>query len=179
MKGVLLNAVEEAVSAEWGEQMWDELLTACGLDGAYTALGNYPDAELVALARAAAERLDCSVDDVQRTLGRLTFKPLMTRYRRFPEAPTSLRELPPSPSLPSSPLPLPPLGAPSSAPDPRPPPPARASPPSLPLPVASKAVVPEPSSKGQCATKPSGWAEAIPPATSRSARSRVEKPAKR
>lgn len=92
MKGVLLNAVEEAVSAEWGEQMWDELLTACGLDGAYTALGNYPDAELVALARAAAERLDCSVDDVQRTLGRLTFKPLMTRYRRFPEAPTSLRE---------------------------------------------------------------------------------------
>ena len=126
MKGVLLNAVEEAVSAEWGEQMWDELLTACGLDGAYTALGNYPDAELVALARAAAERLDCSVDDVQRTLGRLTFKPLMTRYRRFPEAPTSLRELPPSPSLPSSPLPLPPLGAPSSAPDPRPPPPADA-----------------------------------------------------
>lgn len=92
MKGVLLNAVEEAVSARWGEQMWDELLTACDLEGAYTALGNYPDAELIALAHAAADRLGCSVDDVQRTLGRLTFKPLMARYAGFPEAPTSLRE---------------------------------------------------------------------------------------
>lgn len=42
MKGVLLNAVEEAVSARWGEQMWDELLTACDLEGAYTALETTP-----------------------------------------------------------------------------------------------------------------------------------------
>ncbi|WP_176562072.1 heme NO-binding domain-containing protein [Mycolicibacterium palauense] len=92
MKGVLLNAVEEAVSRRWGEEMWDDLLDTCGLDGAYTALGNYPDSELVAVARAAADRLGCSVDDVQRTLGRLTFGPLMSRYTGFPEAPTSLRE---------------------------------------------------------------------------------------
>ena len=60
MKGVLLNAVEEAVSREWGEGMWDDLLTDCGLEGAYTALGNYSDAELSALAHAAADRLDSS-----------------------------------------------------------------------------------------------------------------------
>ncbi len=92
MKGVLLNAVEDAVSSQWGEQMWDELLTTCDLQGAYTALGNYPDAEFVALAHAAAGRLGCSGDDVLRTLGRLTFEPLMSRYTGFAETPASLRE---------------------------------------------------------------------------------------
>lgn len=26
MKGVLMNVVEEAVSGEWGDDMWDDLL---------------------------------------------------------------------------------------------------------------------------------------------------------
>ena len=92
MKGVLFNAVEEAVSREWGEEMWDDLLIASGLEGAYTALGNYPDAELVALAGAAADRLSSPVDDVLRVLGRLSFGPLLSRYARFPREPTSVRE---------------------------------------------------------------------------------------
>jgi hypothetical protein len=92
MKGIVFNVVEEAVSQEWGEQTWDALLLDCGLEGAYTALGNYPDADLLALARAAAVRLDCSVDDVLRTLGRLTFAPLWARYRSSADAPESMRE---------------------------------------------------------------------------------------
>ncbi|MBX7433099.1 heme NO-binding domain-containing protein [Mycobacterium sp. Y57] len=96
MKGVLFNAVEEAVTREWGEEMWDDLLVSSGLEGAYTVLGNYPDAELVALADSAADRLNTSVDDVLRTLGRLTFKPLMTRYTSSVEVPTSLREFLPN-----------------------------------------------------------------------------------
>lgn len=92
MKGVLFNAVEEAVSREWSEDLWDDLLIAADLDGAYTALGNYPDAQLVALANAAAERLNSPVEDVLRTLGRITFKPLFARYGGLLEEPTSLRE---------------------------------------------------------------------------------------
>ena len=92
MKGVLFNVVEEAVSREWGEEMWDDLLTACDLEGAYTALGNYPDDELVALANAAADRLDSSVEDVLRVLGRIAFGPLKARYKGFLETPTSVRE---------------------------------------------------------------------------------------
>ncbi|OAN34468.1 heme NO-binding domain-containing protein [Mycolicibacterium iranicum] len=96
MKGVLLNVVEEAVSHEWGEEMWDDLLADCGLDGAYTALGNYPDSELVALAGAAAIRLGLPIETVFRVLGRLSFAPLFARYTQHLEAPTSLREFLPS-----------------------------------------------------------------------------------
>lgn len=92
MKGVLFNVVEEAVSREWGEQMWDDILSACNLEGAYTALGNYADDELVMLVTAAAERLGCTVDEVLRTLGRLTFAPLNSRYSGFTTTPTSVRE---------------------------------------------------------------------------------------
>ncbi|OKH68343.1 hypothetical protein EB72_01145 [Mycobacterium sp. SWH-M1] len=91
MKGVLFNVVEDAVSQQWGEEMWDALLLDCELDGAYTALGNYPDAELVALARAAAVRLDQSVDDVLRILGRFAFPPLLARYRSEEQPPVSMR----------------------------------------------------------------------------------------
>lgn len=91
MKGVLFNVVEEAVSREWGEPMWDALLLDCELDGAYTALGNYPDGELVALARAASVRLDQSVDDVLRILGRLAFRPLLARYKSAEQPPASMR----------------------------------------------------------------------------------------
>jgi hypothetical protein len=96
MKGVLFNVVEEAVSREWGEDMWDDLLAAADLDGAYTALGNYPDAQLVALANAAADRLNSPVEDVLRTLGRITFEPLFSRYAGFREEPASLREFLPT-----------------------------------------------------------------------------------
>ena len=58
MKGVLFNAVEEAVSREWGEDMWDDLLDAANVDGAYTALGNYPDEQLVALAEGLSTQLE-------------------------------------------------------------------------------------------------------------------------
>ncbi|CAN5561592.1 heme NO-binding domain-containing protein [soil metagenome] len=96
MKGVLFNAVEEAVSREWGEDLWDDLLVAADLDGAYTALGNYPDAQMIALASAAADRLNRPVEDVLRTLGRITFEPLLSRYTGVLKGPTSLREFLPT-----------------------------------------------------------------------------------
>jgi hypothetical protein len=96
MKGVLFNAVEEAVSREWGEDMWDDLLIAANVDGAYTALGNYPDEQLVALVNAAAERLNAPLEDVLRTLGRITFVSLLTRYRGYLGQAASVREFLPT-----------------------------------------------------------------------------------
>ncbi|MBX7455866.1 heme NO-binding domain-containing protein [Mycolicibacterium sp. 3033] len=96
MKGVLFNIVEDAVSQQWGARMWDDLLLDCDLEGAYTALGNYPDAELVALAGAAAARLGRSPDDVLRMLGQLAFEPLLSRYRGPEEPPDSVRSFLPT-----------------------------------------------------------------------------------
>ena len=92
MKGVLMNVVEEAVSQEWGEDMWDDLLADAEVEGAYTALGNYSDDELMDLAEAASGRLSVPVEDVVRVLGRLSFAPLSNRYPAFAAAAGSLRE---------------------------------------------------------------------------------------
>lgn len=80
MKGVILNVVEEVVSEQFGEDTWDDLLADAGLDGAYTALGNYDDAELAALVRAASRRLRTTDEDVLRLVGRLGFQHLARRY---------------------------------------------------------------------------------------------------
>jgi hypothetical protein len=58
MKGVLFNIVEDVVSEHLGDAVWDQLLEDAGVDRGYTALGNYPDAEMTALIKAAAQTLD-------------------------------------------------------------------------------------------------------------------------
>jgi len=70
MKGIIFNAVEEAVTELHGADTWDELLERAGLDGAYTALGNYPDDELFTLVGAASALTEQATDDVLRILGR-------------------------------------------------------------------------------------------------------------
>ncbi len=91
-----MNVAEEAVTREWGEEMWDDLLAASDLDGAYTSLGTYSDTDILALASAAADRLASPVDDVVRILGRLCFKPLATRYPACLKGPASVREFLPT-----------------------------------------------------------------------------------
>ena len=56
VKGVIFNILEEVVSTQMGEDAWDGLLDAAGLEGAYTSLGSYPDAEILALVSAAAHQ---------------------------------------------------------------------------------------------------------------------------
>ncbi len=92
MKGVLFNVVEEAITSAWGRQTWDDLLNACALEGSYTPVGSYPEADLVTLVNALAGRMNSTTDDVMRTLGRLSFEPLLSRAPALVCEPTSLRE---------------------------------------------------------------------------------------
>jgi hypothetical protein len=43
LKGIMFDLLEATVSATHGAHVWDDLLEATGLTGAYTTLGNYPD----------------------------------------------------------------------------------------------------------------------------------------
>jgi hypothetical protein len=52
MKGVIFQLLEKAVVDEHGADAWDELLADAEVEGVYTSLGNYPDAELIALVAA-------------------------------------------------------------------------------------------------------------------------------
>jgi len=57
MKGVVFNLLERLVARDFGEDTWDALLDASGLDGVYTSLGSYPDEHLGKLVGAASEAL--------------------------------------------------------------------------------------------------------------------------
>ncbi|TNF35311.1 MAG: heme NO-binding protein [Deltaproteobacteria bacterium] len=80
MKGIVFNLLERCVSDAHGDDMWDDLLEAAGLDGAYTALGNYDDADLRALVGAAARRLGTDEAEIERWFGSTAMGHLAVRY---------------------------------------------------------------------------------------------------
>jgi hypothetical protein len=80
MKGIIFNAVADAVIGLGGEDLWDELLEAANLGGAYTSLGSYPDAELFALVEAASNKLEKEPADVLAIVGELAFPHLSGRH---------------------------------------------------------------------------------------------------
>lgn len=80
MKGIVFNLLEEIVSEQHGLETWDSLLDTAQVDGAYTSLGNYPDAELLALVGAASTALGAPADDVVRWFGRNAIPKFYERY---------------------------------------------------------------------------------------------------
>lgn len=83
MKGIVFNLLQEVVSRSYGEDTWDQLLDAAGLDGSYTSLGNYPDAELFALVGAASSALALPPHTVIRWFGREAIPLLAQKYPIF------------------------------------------------------------------------------------------------
>lgn len=83
MKGVVFNLLEEVVCRRYGADAWDDLLAAAGVGGAYTSLGNYPDAEVEALVGAAARKLNLDRAAVLRWFGRSAMPVLAERYPGF------------------------------------------------------------------------------------------------
>lgn len=83
MKGIVFNLLEEVVSKEYGDDTWDRLLDDAGLDGAYTSLGSYADAEVLALVTAASAALNLPAQDILRWFGRHAMPLLAERYPAF------------------------------------------------------------------------------------------------
>ncbi len=80
MKGVIFNLLEEAVTVEFGSDTWEDLLDDAGLDGAYTSLGDYDDAQVAALVSAASKRLSITSGEVLMWFGQRAMPMLRKRY---------------------------------------------------------------------------------------------------
>ncbi len=80
MKGIIFNIVQEVVETAFGVDAWDDVVDHAGVDGAYTSLGSYPDAELVALVAAISERAGVPKSDVLVLTGRSGFGHLAARH---------------------------------------------------------------------------------------------------
>lgn len=91
MKGIIFNLLEEVVRREYGESTWDALLEAAQLDGAYSALGNYPYEDLMKLVAAASSALKTPADAIVRWFGRNALPLLAERYPHFFEGHKSIR----------------------------------------------------------------------------------------
>ncbi len=91
MKGIVFNLLEDVVAAQYGEATWDKLLDAAQLEGAYTSLGSYPDADLDKLVAAAASVLNLPDDAIVRWFGRTSMPLLAERFPPFFEPHTSAR----------------------------------------------------------------------------------------
>lgn len=80
MKGVVFNLLEQVVVRKYGEAVWDSLLDATQLSGAYTSLGSYPDAEIEKLVGAASTALNIPPTEVLRWFGRAAMPLLASHY---------------------------------------------------------------------------------------------------
>jgi hypothetical protein len=85
MKGIIFNVVEDAVVAEHGEDAWESVLDAAGLDGSWTSVGMYPDEDLLALVDAGSTVLGVPRADLLRHLGHVCLLGLARRYPQFLE----------------------------------------------------------------------------------------------
>lgn len=83
MKGIILNLLEEVVTAQAGEAAWDKVLAHAGVEGAYTSLGNYPDQELAQLVGVLAAASGKTDRQVLAWFGRRAMPFLAQRYPEF------------------------------------------------------------------------------------------------
>lgn len=83
MKGIIFNLLERAVAAEHGEDAWDDVLDAAGSDGVHSAVGQYPDEELLAIVSAAADLLGLTPRDALQWLGTSAIPMLAEAYPAF------------------------------------------------------------------------------------------------
>ena len=91
MKGIVFNLLEQVVSDEYGAASWDAIVEAAGVDGVYTAVGSYDDAELGRLVGAASTALETDGDVLVRWFGSRALPLLKALYPKFFESHASTR----------------------------------------------------------------------------------------
>lgn len=93
MKGIVFRLLEEVVVDEFDERTWDALLAGAELEGSYTAVGSYPDEELIALVAQASARTGMTADEVVIWFGERAIPRFHQRYPSFFEGHTSARSM--------------------------------------------------------------------------------------
>lgn len=93
MKGIVFTLLQEVVTAEHGEDAWDDVIDAAGVEGAYTAVATYPDEEMNALVEAASAKLGVPGDDVLKWFGQRCIPLFAERYPHVFEPHASARSL--------------------------------------------------------------------------------------
>ena len=89
MKGIVLNLLEETIRRHHSEAVWEAVLDAARVDGAYTSLGNYSDDDFHALVAASCRITGRDPATFVRWFGEQAIEPLAERYPRLFEQPSA------------------------------------------------------------------------------------------
>ena len=92
MMGVIFNLLEEVVCDQFGEGFWCDMLDSSGVQGSYTSLGNYPDAEMLGLVGSAAKLSGIGEREILRWFGQRALPRLAERYSALVEQFGSAKE---------------------------------------------------------------------------------------
>lgn len=92
MKGIVFNVLTDLIETEFGLETLDKIFNSVSVtdDGAYTAGGTYPDAELMSIVQRLSEETGVPVNDLVRAFGEYMFPKLIELYPVFLEEGMSL-----------------------------------------------------------------------------------------
>ncbi len=94
MKGIVFTEFLEMVESDWSLDMVDRLIEGAGVSGAYTAVGDYPDTEILALVAALSRETGTPAPALMRSFGARLFGRLARSYPGlFPAGGDSFRFL--------------------------------------------------------------------------------------
>jgi hypothetical protein len=85
MKGIVFTELIEMIESRFSQDLADRIIDDCNLPsgGAYTAVGTYDHAELVALVRKLSELTATPVPDLIKEFGRYLFGRFLVLYPQF------------------------------------------------------------------------------------------------
>lgn len=85
MKGIIFNITESFLTDNYGEDKFDEIITACNLitQEPFVAPGTYPDEDLLEIVAKASVILGLTPAQFLKKLGHYTFLQLSTKYPVF------------------------------------------------------------------------------------------------
>lgn len=85
MKGVIFNALFEMVEQQMGDAMLERVIEGANLPhlGSYTAAGNYPDHEMLALVQQLHLQTSLPIPDLLEAFGKYLFHFLHQGYSHF------------------------------------------------------------------------------------------------
>ena len=84
MKGIIFNLLEQFISENWGDKVYEEILNECSLEtkGPFVGPGGYPDSDLMAIVSKGVEKSGIALPELLRKFGRFCF-PIMAE--KFPD----------------------------------------------------------------------------------------------
>ncbi len=84
MKGIIFNLLEQFISENWGDKVYEEILNECSLEtkGPFVGPEGYPDSDLMAIVSKGVEKSGVALPELLRKFGRFCF-PIMAE--KFPD----------------------------------------------------------------------------------------------